>query len=188
MPNFTSLCDDGGFILSDSSLFYVAQWVGRTNLTLLDENGPVFRLARRTLGYQFLVSAEEDVSGQSYDRLPDSRKIAYFVIYCLCWNLAIGGSGSTLSKQPRLPIQGSTWVAICNEAMTSYLQGHLLDQGRQTVNARVWINQSWFIDLRWRERRHSRRHISCSQKIDLISTSTELSLAHLLKVYVDLSI
>jgi hypothetical protein len=29
-----------------SSLFYVTQWVGRTNLTLLDENGPVFRLAR----------------------------------------------------------------------------------------------------------------------------------------------
>jgi hypothetical protein len=45
-----------------ASLFWVTQWVGRSNLTLLVENGPVFRLARRTLGYQFLVSAEEDVS------------------------------------------------------------------------------------------------------------------------------
>jgi hypothetical protein len=35
---------------SFSSLFYVTQWVGRTNLTLLDENGPVFRLARKDAG------------------------------------------------------------------------------------------------------------------------------------------
>ncbi len=83
MLNLTFLCDNGGCILLDSSLSYVAQWVGRTNLTLLDENGPVFRLARRTLGYQFFVSAEEDVSGVSYEHLPDTGEVAYFVIYCL---------------------------------------------------------------------------------------------------------
>jgi hypothetical protein len=42
-----------GWFRSFSSLFYVAQWVGRSNLTLLVENGPVFRLARRTLGISF---------------------------------------------------------------------------------------------------------------------------------------
>ncbi len=64
-----SLCDDKAYILSDSSLFYVTQWVGRTNLTLLDENGPVFRLARKDANvYQFLVSAEEDVSLPTFQR------------------------------------------------------------------------------------------------------------------------
>ena len=43
--------------------------------------GQFFVLPGRTLGYQFLASAEEDVSGLSYDRLPDDRKIAYFAIY-----------------------------------------------------------------------------------------------------------
>jgi hypothetical protein len=78
-----------------ASLFYVTQWVGRSNLTLLVENGPVLRLARRTLGYQFLVSAEEDVSLPGGKRVradvhlvyrlgTDNCEFAYFVTYRLC--------------------------------------------------------------------------------------------------------
>jgi hypothetical protein len=51
-----------GLILFLHHCFYVTQWVGQSNITLLVENGPVFSIARRTLRYQFLVSAEEDVS------------------------------------------------------------------------------------------------------------------------------
>jgi len=80
-----------GLILFFASLFYVTQWVGRSNLTLLVENGPVFGLARRTLGYQFLVSAEEDVSSPGGKRVradvhlvyrlgTDNCEFAYFVI------------------------------------------------------------------------------------------------------------